>query len=174
MKKAILVFLLSFLFLPLLHAEAFIESMHWQLAKPANGQPLQYEDIEVFTAAPPRIEGKLRVRVTLKNRGPREADGILLMYCLTARLAPLNVQEQGVWAVPFVIEEKRVPKIGPNQKLDVFLDPSRSVDAPLNHYLQRTQRAGFWPDQLKLQVMLQPRQGAVTVVRTLKLVLTIK
>ena len=174
MKTAALVVLFGFLAPSLLHAEAVIESVHWQWAPPANGQTHPYEDIAILTASPPRLEGRLRARVTLTNNGPQDVDGILLVYCLAARLVPTAASGEGVWAVPFMIEEKRVPKIGPNQQLDVFLDPSRSVEMPLQHYLQHTQRAGFWPDQLKLQVMLQPRPGTVSVVKTLKVILPIR
>jgi hypothetical protein len=173
MKKALIFLSLGFLFHPALRAEAVIESLHWQWTKPADGQPCQYKDIAVLTATPPRLEGRLRARVTLKNNGAEDVDGVLLIYCLTARLASLKTPGHGAWAVPFTIEEKHVPRIGPHQSVDVFLDPSHSSAMPIHHYLQRAQRTGFWPDQLRLQVMLQPRPSAVSVVKTLKLVLPI-
>jgi hypothetical protein len=120
------------------------------------------------------MAGRLRLRIVLKNRGPQEADGLLLRYCLAARLSVLGSGADGVWAVPFLISEKRVPKIGPNQRLEVAFDPSGSVDMPLAHYLQRTFDSGFWPDQLKLQVMLNPHRGAVESVGTQDVILPVK
>ena len=168
MKKAAGLLALSFLFLPVLHAEAFIESMHWQRAQPADGQPLQYRAIHDLTIAGARIEGRLRVRVVIKNRGDEDAEGIVLLYGLTARLAPLRGREPGVWAVPFATDVKRVPKIAPHQSVEVFIDPARSTDLPLSRYLQRANRAGLRTDRLKLQAMLFPRPDVVKSVRMLQ------
>jgi hypothetical protein len=66
-----------------------------------------------------------------------------------------------------------VPKVGPNQYVDVHLDPLQSVDMPLSHYLKRTLATGFWPDRLKAQVMLSPRRGAVDSVRTEEILLPV-
>jgi len=151
-----------------------IESVRWQLAKPVRGQKAVYQDISVLSSVPPRIAGKLRLRVVLKNRGPQQADGIVLRYCISARLAPLRRGEEGVWSVPFLIDEKRVPKVGPNRYFEVSWDPSGSVELPFNHYLQRVFSSGFWPDQLKLQVMLSPHRGAVETIRTQEIVLPVK
>jgi hypothetical protein len=163
-----------FLGLSSLHAEVLIESVGWQLAKAEPGRPAVYQDITILTMLPPRVDGKLRLRVVLKNRGPKEADGLLLRYCLSARIVPAGRSAEGVWAVPFLISEKRVPKVGPNRLLEVTLDPSESVDMPLNHYLQRTLASGFWLDQLKLQVMLSPRRGDVETVATHEILLPVK
>jgi hypothetical protein len=151
-----------------------IESVAWQLAKLVPGQKDVYQDITSLTTLPPRIDGKLRLRVVLKNRGPKEADGLLLRYCLSARLVAAGKSADGVWAVPFLISEKRVPKVGSNRLLEVVLDPSEAVDMPLSHYLKRTLDSGFWPDQLKLQVMLNPRRGDVEAIATQEIVLPVK
>jgi len=164
----------SLLWLSPLHAEVMIESVSWQLAKTARGQKPVYQNITALPTVPPRIDGKLRLRVVLKSRGPQEAGGLLLRYCLTARLVPAGQSAQGVWAVPFLISEKRVPKVGPNRFVEVTLDPSLSVEMPLNHYLKRTLDSGFWPDQLKVQVMLSPRRGAVDAVKTEELILPVQ
>lgn len=161
-------------FLPPLHAEVMIQEVSWQLASPGPGRKAVYQAIKELPTQPPRIEGKLRLRVVLKNRGPHEADGLVLRYCLTARLAATGGNSEGVWAVPFLISEKRVPKVGPNQHLEVALDPAMSVDMPLTHYLQRALNSGFWPDQLRLQVMLAPRRGVVETIQTQELVIPVK
>ena len=157
-----------------LRAELMIESVRWQVARPVAGQKEAYQDVSVLPTVPPRVDGKLRLSVTLKNRGPQEADGIVLHYCLTARLVPLRRNEPGVWAVSFMTDQRRVPKVGPNQLLEVAVDPSGSLDLPFTHYLQKVFASGFWPDQLKLQVMLSPHPGAVETIKTIELILPVK
>ena len=157
-----------------LRAEVMIESVGWQLVQAAPGQKAVSQDIANLPTLAPLMEGKLRLRVVLKNRGPKEADGLLLRYCLSARLAPAGRSADGVWDVPFLISEKRVPKVGPNHLLEVTLDPSLSVNMPLNHYLKRTLESGFWPDQIKLQVMLSPRRGDVEAVATREILLPVQ
>ncbi|MBI5241991.1 MAG: hypothetical protein HY926_16075 [Elusimicrobia bacterium] len=156
-----------------LHAEVMIARLDWQLAQPVRGRKPVFATITTLPTVPPRISGLLRLRVVLKSRGPHKTEGLLLRYSLSARLAPAGSGAEGVWAVPFLISEKRIPKVGPNQYLDVHLDPSLSVDMPLSHYLRRTLAAGFWPDQLKAQVMLSPRTGAVDSVKTEEILLPV-
>lgn len=156
-----------------LAGELSVESLHWELAQPVRGRKPVYADIVSLETAPPRIAGKLRARVVLKNRGPLAADGILLRYCLLARLAPVRSRQDGVWALPFLIEEKRVAKVGPNQLFEVSLDPSASMALPFNRYLRRVYASGFWPDQLKLQVMLSPHRGAVETIATQEIILPV-
>jgi hypothetical protein len=173
MRKAALGVLLGVVLCQPLRAELTIESASWQLAQPRPGGADVFQDVASWPTAPPKIDGKLRLRVVLKNRGPQEAEGILLRYCLAARLAPRGRAEEGIWAVPFLIGEKRVPKVGPNQHLEVTFDPSGSVDPPLAHYLQRAFDSGFWPDQLRLQVMLSPHRGAVEAIKTIESILSV-
>jgi len=157
-----------------LRAELMIESMRWELAKPARGRRAAFEAVSALPTAPPRFEGKLLLRVVLKNRGPREADGILLRYCLAARLVRLDGGGEGIWAVPFRVDEKRVPKVAANKYFEVTLDPSGSMDLPFPNYLRRVYSSGFWPDQLKAQVMLSPHRGSVETIETHELILPVK
>jgi hypothetical protein len=156
-----------------LHAEVMIERLDWQLARPVRGQKPVFAAITALPTIPPRVSGVLRLRVVLKSRGPRKTEGLVLRYSLSARLSPIAGADEGVWAVPFLISEKRVPVVGPNQYVDVHLDPLQSVDMPLSHYLKRTLATGFWPDQLKAQVMLSPRRGAVDSVKTEETILPV-
>jgi hypothetical protein len=155
-------------------AEVLIESVRWQQTLTAKRRQPVYHDILELSSVPPRITGRIRALLVLKNRGPQEAEGILLRYSIAARLVGLGSAQAGVWAVPFMIEEKRVPKIGPNQRLEVSLDPARSMDVPFNHYLQRIFSSGFWLDRIRLQVMLSPRQGAVETIKTEEAILPVK
>lgn len=154
--------------------ELSIDKAFWQAAdKPARpGQRRLFENIEAYEAAPRRAERKLRARLVLKNRGPRPVQGVLLRYSLTARLVPLDKEKEGegVWAVPFMIEERRVPRIGPNQYLDVPLDPAPLLDL----YLKKVARSGYWPDQLKLQAMIEPTRGEAEALQILESVLPVR
>ena len=151
-------------------AELSIESVQWQAAHPVKGRPQRFKDIGELPAAPPKLGAKLRAMLRLKNRGPKRVEGILLRYSLTARLGPLKGGEEGIWSVPFLIEERRVPKVGANQFFDVPLEPS----ALLELYLRKTVRAGFWPDELKLQVMLEPHRGAVETISPMESILPVR
>lgn len=157
----------------ILGAEVMIEHVSWQWAQPTRRQKPAYRDVEQVGSSAPRIGGLLRARVALKNRGPKAADGILLRYAISAKLAPVGGGAQAQWAVPYMVDERRVPKIGPNQIIDVPLDPARSLNIPLKAYLQRVHRSGFWPLELRIQVMLSPHRGNVDEVRTRESVLRI-
>ena len=69
-----------------------------------------------------------------------------------------------------MIEERRVPKVGANQFFEVPLEPS----ALLELYLRKTVSAGFWPDELKLQVMLEPHRGAVETISPMESILPVR
>ena len=60
--------------------------------------------------------------------------------------------------MPFDVDEKRVPKVAAGKVLDVSLDASSAVEL----YLRRVARAGWSPDRLKIQVMLEPHRGCKT------------
>ena len=140
-------------------AELFLESASWQRARAVKGVAAVWEDAASLSDGPPKLDALLRARVTLKNRGPKAAEGILLRYSMTGRVAPVAGSAEGVWGIPFMVDEKRVPKVGPNKTLDVFLTTSPALEL----YLAKLARAGWWTDRMKLQVMLEPHRGALTV-----------
>lgn len=141
-------------------AELFLEKASWQLARAEKGRPVIWEDASSVVDAPPKIESRLRARVTLKNRGPKAAEGVLIRYSMTGRVAPIDGSApEGTWGVPFAVSERRVPKVGPNKTLDVHLTTSPALEL----YLAKLARAGWWPDRVKLQVMIEPHRGAVAV-----------
>lgn len=147
-------------------AELSIEGLTWQRARLARGRIVAWEDAAALTDAPPKLDARLRARLTLKNRGPKPAEGVLLRYSMTGRLALAAGSAEGSWGVPFAVDEKRVPKIGANKILDVYLTTSPALEL----YLNRLARAGWWPDLVKLQAMLEPNHGA-SAVRSVEAVL---
>ena len=105
---------------------------------------------------PPKFDTRLRARLTLKNRGPVAAEGILLRYSMMGRIATIAGEKpEGDWSIPFMVDERRVPKVGPNKTLDVYLTTSPALEL----YLARMARAGWWADRVKLQVMIEPHRG---------------
>lgn len=138
-------------------AEIVLEGVHWQAGRVEGGRVAAWQDIKVLVDGPPKLDNRLRARLVLKNRGPKAEEGILLRYSLTARVGPSDKPGDGAWAVPFAVEERRVPKVGPNQVVEVPLE----AGAQLELYVRRLARAGWWPDRLKLQVMLEPHAGCV-------------
>ncbi len=141
-------------------AELFLENVSWQRARAEKGRPVVWEDASKLVDAPPKLESHLRARLTLKNRGPKAAEGVLLRYSMTGRVSPVDGgAAEGTWGVPFSVSEKRVPKVGPNKTLDVYLTTSPALEL----YLAKLARAGWWPDRVKLQVMIEPHRGAVAV-----------
>ena len=112
----------------------------------------------------------MRLRLELLNRGPQAAEGILLKYSLSARVSPASGKGEGAWAVAFLLDERRVPKVGPNQTKEVILDPSQVLGA----YLQRMLRSGYAVNALKVMVMVEPRPGDVRALETLESILSVE
>jgi len=138
-------------------AELALESAHWQTGRVERGRVVAWQEVKVIASAPPKLTNRLRVHVLLKNRGSKPAEAVLLRYSMTARVAPTQgTDTEGTWAIPFSVDEKHIPLVGANKTVDVALD----AGAALELYLRRLSRAGWWPDRLKMQVMLEPRVGA--------------
>ena len=70
-------------------AELSLVNVSWQRAQVAGARVVSWEDAEKLTDGPPKINTRLRARLTLKNRGPVAAEGILLRYSLTGRVSPV-------------------------------------------------------------------------------------
>ena len=140
-------------------AELTLESARWQVARVRSwGDVLRLED------GPPKLDSRLRALLTLKNAGEKPAEGILLRYSMTARVVPdggikNDEKSEGVWSIPFMVDERRVPKVGPHKAVDVPL----STSPALRIYLNKLSRVGWWPDRVKLQVMIEPHRGTAVV-----------
>ena len=151
-------------------AELVLESVRWQVGRVVRGRVATWADVKVLEDGPPKLDSRLRAKLVLKNRGPQTSEGILLRYSLISRLTQTGgAAAEGAWAIPFLVEERRVPKVGPNKLLEVPLETSPGLEL----YLRRLSRAGWWPDRLRLQVMLEPHPGEQTI-QTLEDVLEVK
>lgn len=134
-------------------AELVLESVGWQAGRAARPpRPPSFEDASSAPAPTGRGPARLRGKAVLKNRGPESEEGILLRYVVAARLMRPAAAGEGVWTVPFLVEERRVPKIGANQILSVPLITSPHIE----QYLRRTARQGYVADRLRLEAMVEP------------------
>ena len=150
------------------HAEVQLQKIEWRLAKKTKGRPPRYETLSALKLEGENVPGRLLAKLTLFNRGPQPEEGILLRYSVAARLAPKNSSQGGIWAVSFMLDERRIPKLGANQVQEVPLELPM-----LGLYLIRIFREGFKPLEIKIQVMLEPRQGQTMPIKTLESILAL-
>lgn len=144
-------------------AELVLEGAGWQAGKPQRPpRPVLWADAP-SAALPKRGPARLRAKAVLKNRGPKSVEGILLRYVVSARLisARADAAAGPVWALPFSVDERRVPKMGPNQVLEVPL----TVSPALDDYLKRIKRHGMRADGLKVQVQLDAHADRAVVIK---------
>jgi hypothetical protein len=137
-------------------AELALESVHWQEGHAEGGRVTSWRDVKTLADAPKPAD-RMRARLVLKNDGPQNEEGLLLRYSLTARVLPDDGgAASGSWGVPFIVDEKRVPKVGAEKTIEVPLDAGAAIEL----YLRRLARAGWRTDRLKIQVMLEPHRGS--------------
>jgi hypothetical protein len=137
-------------------AEIVLEGVHWQVGRTEGGRVVAWQDLKVLVDGPPKLDNRLRARVVLKNRTAKPDEGILVRYSLVARVSPAaGAAGDGVWAIPFAVEERRVPLVAANKMIEVPLE----TGAALGLYLRRLARSGWWPDRIKVQVMIEPHAG---------------
>ena len=103
-----------------------------------------------------KITDKLRVIFTVSNSSASATEGIVLRYALRLRLIKDGDRpENGVWSVPFRVEELRIAKAGAGESKLI-----RATRFEINEQIKKLAGTGFWFDALKLEVMLEPRYGA--------------
>ncbi|HAH31962.1 MAG TPA: hypothetical protein DCL44_06585 [Elusimicrobia bacterium] len=102
-----------------------------------------------------KMTDKLRAIFTVRNSSMSAVEGIVLRYSLRLRLIKAGDNlENGVWSVPFRVEELRLAKVGAGESRQV-----RATRFELNGQIKKLVGAGFWFDALKLEVMVDPRYG---------------
>lgn len=137
-------------------AEPSLEGVHWQEGRVAGARVSGWRDVKEIVDGPPKLDARLRARLVLRNPEGKPEEGVLIRYSMTARLSPAaGAAAEGTWAIPFVVEERRVPKVAAGKTIEVPLDTGAALDL----YIRRIVRAGWWPDRVKLQVMLEPHAG---------------
>ena len=138
-------------------AELDLQSARWQVVGRSKQESKAADVAAIPVDAQAKLLGRLHAKIKMLNRGPA-VEGVLLRYALTAQIIPAGPSDATLaptWAVPFVVDEKRVPKIGANQYIEVDLDPT----AALSLCLRRLENGGYAPKAIKLEVMAEPRKG---------------
>lgn len=134
-------------------AELSLDAAAWQSGKAEKPARTAVWSEVTETAFAGKKAPLLRGKAVIKNRGPKPAEGVLVRYVVAARIVPdNNVAAEAQWALPFLVDERRVPKIGANSVLEIPL----VVSPKLELYFAKLKRLGFKPNSLKLQVMLEP------------------
>lgn len=151
---------LGLIFLPLLaraaSAELVLRGIVWQAPTPPGAKARGFSPIERWVQpAAAKLARRPRAVITVANRGPKAAEGAVLRYAVAARMAKVGEEgKEGTWTVPFYLASVRVPRVGANQTKEVPLK-----DLVLDVFLKKSFRSGYWPDALKIQVMVEPRNG---------------
>lgn len=159
MRKAL--FAAVLLFSTGAQAAVTLQELRWQVATGAAGRKPVWHEAAGGWLQPPgaKLQRPPRLVATLLNSDVKADEAVLLRYAVSARLAPAMGGSQGVWTLPFVLEERRVPKVPAKGSLQVPIALNRAL---FDAYLKRMNRSGFWPDALRMQVMVEPRPGSVS------------
>jgi hypothetical protein len=133
-----------------------IQDIRWQLAPASNGRKAGFRDAAGWFAPPDsKPAARPRVLATLANRSRDAEEAVLLRFAVSARLARVEGGE-GTWGVPFILDDRRIPKVNGSAVHSVPIPINRAV---LDGFLKRMRRSGFWPDALRVEVMVEPRPG---------------
>ncbi len=140
----------------------------WQiLNKRENSAPAPIDEILL----PPNgyLKGRLKAVLNLNNQGASR-EGILLRYTLSAKVySSSNPKREEGWTIPFAVDERRVPILKSGQNLPVVFD----VTDPVKDYFKRLSLEGWKPEKIKMEVMIEPRQGENSALKTTQTVLNV-
>ncbi|MBI4678885.1 MAG: hypothetical protein HY748_15005 [Elusimicrobia bacterium] len=137
-------------------AEIKLEGVRWEAGE---GLPAtrKFREVEALPLRNGVLKARVRAKVAVRNASPVSVEGILLRYCVSALLAPGRPRAvgstEGSWTVPFLVEEKRIPRIGAQRTIETSVDPTVSVRL----YVARMARAGYRVEELRLAIMVEPR-----------------
>jgi hypothetical protein len=156
MNIRVLLAVLSFLvFIPSVFA-VNVSDVKWQrpVGKKNVGKQ-KYETVSVLRLTEGSSSVRpLRIVVSLDNKASKAAEGAVLRCAFSMRLVKAGVGGEGAWAVPFMVEERRIAKVKSASSVDV-----KVYGIDMKPYLARLKGTGIWPDAVKVQLMVEPRQG---------------
>ena len=98
----------------------------------------------------------LRAVLTLDNDGPRAESGVVVRFAFSARIRRVSDEGEGTWTVPFLLEERHVPQVARGRGVALPIPINRVA---LVAHLKRLRTAGYWPDGLKIEMLIEPRLG---------------
>ncbi|MDE2291446.1 MAG: hypothetical protein KGL53_05130 [Elusimicrobia bacterium] len=99
---------------------------------------------------------RLRARLHLSNDARHAETGVVIRFCVTARVRPVKGAGEGTWTVPFLLEEKHLPRLAAGPDVTVPLPINRVA---LGDYLNSLRMAGYWIDGLRFDAAVAPRRG---------------
>ncbi len=166
-KTAILVAVLGMFSSPAFASISF-GPWSWQLLNKQNTRPLS-----AITAIPLPLKGsfkgRLKAVVMIINHGENR-EGILLRYALSADIySEADPQKYHGWTIPFAVDERRVPILKSGQSLPVVFDVTDSV----KDYFRGLALEGWNPEKIKIEVMIEPRQGEDSALKTTESILNV-
>lgn len=98
----------------------------------------------------------LRAVLTVDNEGPRVESGVVIRFSISARVKRVGTEGEGTWSVPFLLEERHVPRVAAGRGVKVTLPVNRVA---LVGHLKKLRAAGFWPDALRIDALVEPKRG---------------
>ncbi len=133
-----------------------IAKVDWEISKLTGKIRSPYGPVKELRAAPElSFSDYLRAIVTLRNPSVKPVEGLVLRYALSLRLLKIGeAPEKAFWCVPFYVEEVRVAKVNPSSERQ-----ARVIRFELQTQLNKLRNSGFTPSALKMDIMLNPRQG---------------
>ncbi len=143
-------------FVSRLQAQVQINKIDWQISRADSKEKQLFEPIlEVKLEPYQKYLDKLRAVVSVQNLAAKQAEGLVVKCALSLHIVKTSdPATSGFWAVPFRTEELRISLIQPGGVYEAKL-----IHFVLNEQLKKLKNTGFWVDGLKLQVMMDPRQG---------------
>lgn len=143
-----------------------LEALSWQ-GRSAPGAAAKFSPIQSLELVKnEKVAGRLSAKLNFLNRGPA-VEGVLIRYSLEAKIAPIGHPDQAAWAVPFLVDEKRVPKVNANSHVETTLLVGDS-DAQIDIYLKNAAFEGYSVQTLRLRAMISPRRGQAAPIQVLE------
>jgi hypothetical protein len=139
-----------------LNAQVQLTKIDWQMSRIEGKEKMPFATIQELKLAPyQKYPHQLRAVVTAQNASAKPAEGLVLRCALSLHIIKVaDAADAGFWAVPFKVEEVRISRIPPGGIYEAKL-----IHSALNEQLKKLRNTGFWADALKLQTMLDPKNG---------------
>ncbi|MBI4386893.1 MAG: hypothetical protein HY551_05895 [Elusimicrobia bacterium] len=138
-------------------AEVVLRGIRWYVVESTERGRGQRTEVSSWKESPGlEVRVKPRAVLVVANRGPKAEEGVLLRYAVSGRVARIgDAGSEGIWTVPFWVEEKRIPVLKSNQTKEIWIE---ELSLRMRRHLRRLYRAGFWLKAIKIQIVAEPRQ----------------
>lgn len=155
-KNIFLSLLLVFVCLSISSAQITIQDINWQLSDAVGRKRLSFVKVKGISVKPDgKINEKIRIIVSVANKGEKTVEGLVIRYALNFRMVNLKSPgDTAIWSVPFRIEELRISKIEPSRASEVKI-----IKTGINKELKKLRNNGFWINAIGLEIMIEPKKG---------------